>query len=77
MAKKKPEFEYNLCVACGICVQECPVSALELTLKGLDALQTLYPALDDETCIGCGICGKACPMKAISMEDISVKGKNA
>ena len=33
-AKKVPSFKYKDCISCRICVQACPVSAIELTYKG-------------------------------------------
>lgn len=70
MAKQQPVFDYTLCIACGICVTACPVSALRLAKTGLDALKTAYPELSERPCIGCGACEKACPMDAIGMKPV-------
>lgn len=70
MAKQKPVFLYEACIACGMCVTVCPVSALALSLIGQDDLKTCFPALTDRPCIGCGLCKKSCPMDAIIMEDL-------
>jgi Pyruvate/2-oxoacid:ferredoxin oxidoreductase delta subunit len=70
MAKgQKPKVRYNRCMACGICVQACPFSCLELTYVGVDALHKAYPKLRNaESCTGCAICESNCPMECISMQ---------
>lgn len=45
------------CVACGSCINECPVSAIS---EG-----DIY-SIDANTCIDCGSCAAACPSEAIS-----------
>jgi len=45
------------CTSCGVCVSECPVSAIS---EG----DSQYEISDD--CIDCGACVSACPMDAIS-----------
>lgn len=67
--KKQPEFDYSYCIACGVCVQDCPVSCLGLSLIGIDKYQKAYPQMHNETCIGCGICANNCPMGAIEMKE--------
>ncbi|NLB29452.1 MAG: 4Fe-4S binding protein [Clostridiales bacterium] len=49
------------CVACGVCVKNCPLAAL-LVHKGLHA------AVDAEKCVGCGKCARVCPAGAIEIE---------
>lgn len=44
------------CIACGACVEECPVSAIS---EG----DGKY-VIDAETCISCGACAGACPVGA-------------
>jgi formate hydrogenlyase subunit 6/NADH:ubiquinone oxidoreductase subunit I len=66
-AKKIPEINYDRCVACGSCVQVCPVSCLEMTRSDVDHWQKRYPEMTEDTCIGCGLCAKACPMDTITM----------
>lgn len=65
--KKKPTFNYELCIGCHTCSQVCPVSAIELNVNGVDPLGTLYPKSDDATCIGCSMCCNICPVEAITM----------
>ena len=47
----------NSCIACGACISECPVEAIE---EG-DPIYTIDP----ETCIDCGACADVCPSGAI------------
>ena len=56
----KPVIDDSLCTACGICVDECPSSALDLE----DVACLARP--DD--CTGDGICADSCPNGAITME---------
>ena len=44
------------CVACGSCIDECPVGAIT---EG-----DIY-VIDADACVGCGTCAGACPNEAI------------
>ena len=44
------------CIACGTCIDECPVSAIS---EG-----DIYK-IDPDTCTDCGTCADACPTEAI------------
>lgn len=48
----------DACIACGICVDVCPRSAIEL-----DDLPEIHEAL----CGGCGECVEACPRAALTL----------
>ena len=67
--KKVPSFNYKNCISCRICVQVCPVSALDLTREGKSGkYRNLFPELvDKDGCIGCAMCVKECPMDCINM----------
>jgi pyruvate formate lyase activating enzyme len=45
------------CIGCGLCIPECPVSALKLDEKGIH--------LDRESCISCMKCTEICPSHAL------------
>ena len=45
------------CIACGTCIDECPVSAI--------AEGDIY-TIDPDQCTDCGTCADACPTEAIS-----------
>lgn len=64
--KATPKFAYEVCMACGICVQACPVSILDLKDNTRDKYKKAFPKLkNSENCIGCKICEKQCPVGAI------------
>ncbi len=47
------------CIACGTCIDECPVEAI--------SAGDIYK-IDAGTCIDCGSCADACPTEAIVAE---------
>lgn len=47
------------CIACGTCVDTCPVGAISMDATAV---------IDADTCIDCGACEGACPVSAISAE---------
>lgn len=66
--KKIPNCTYEVCMACGICVQACPVSCLNLVDNTQDKYKKAFPQLDnEENCIGCKICEKQCPVGAMTV----------
>jgi len=50
------------CSGCGICVEKCPVDAIELNDSNIAEVNAEY-------CIGCGVCAHFCPENAISLLD--------
>ena len=48
------------CVACGNCVNYCPLNAIAIS-RGIRA------AVDAQKCVGCGRCETACPAGVISL----------
>lgn len=57
----------SLCKGCGICIEKCPVDALEFG-KTLGVYGTPVPEIDLDKCITCGICERMCPDCAIRVE---------
>ncbi len=49
------------CIACQICIGECPVGAIELSAEGV-------ARIDPEVCVGCGKCFESCPVGAVKFE---------
>lgn len=47
------------CVACGKCVDICPVDAVEIGEN--------TSVVDEEWCIGCGVCRNVCPTDAVRL----------
>ena len=50
----------DLCSGCGICVEKCPVEAIQLNNNNI-------AIVDKMVCIGCGVCAHFCPENAISL----------
>lgn len=46
----------DTCLACGTCIDECPVEAI--------SAGDIY-SIDPDTCVGCGTCASVCPNDAI------------
>ena len=44
------------CIACGTCIDECPVGAIS---------EGYIYSIDPETCTECGTCADVCPSEAI------------
>nr|WP_262358996.1 MULTISPECIES: 4Fe-4S binding protein [Enorma] len=53
-----PVIEADECIACGVCVDDCPQGVLEL--------QDVATVVDEDSCIGCGVCLDGCPSGAIT-----------
>jgi len=72
MPNKRPLIDYAECMACGICVQACPLDCLSLIKNNIDAYNKSYPLLiSTQTCTGCGICARACPIDAIQLKEVN------
>lgn len=56
----KPVIDPDLCTACGICVDECPSSALDL--------QEISVLARPDDCTECGTCEEVCPNEAITLK---------
>ena len=66
-----------VCVGCGVCVDVCPVEAIELTEEPVPAVtfgvttvvgRTKKVAKVGDGCIGCGSCASYCPSGAMSLK---------
>jgi electron transfer flavoprotein alpha subunit len=55
------EIIADKCIACQICIGECPVGAIQLNSEGV-------AQVDPEVCVGCGKCSESCPVGAVSFE---------
>jgi 4Fe-4S ferredoxin len=73
-SKKTLDYDYKRCNGCGICVDICPVKAIEAgplfeIATGMDA----PPVIIDQTkCTFCGMCASFCPVKAVKMDSDGV-----
>jgi electron transfer flavoprotein alpha subunit len=55
------EIIKDSCIACQICIGECPVAAIELSPEGV-------AQVNPEACVGCGKCADSCPVGAVKFE---------
>jgi Pyruvate/2-oxoacid:ferredoxin oxidoreductase delta subunit len=56
----EPNFNADLCTACGTCLDRCPPEAL--TMGDNDV-----PEVNLDRCFGCAVCATGCPTEAIAM----------
>lgn len=52
------------CIGCGICVNKCPVDAINLQEEAGKKIAIV----DMDKCIGCGVCKRFCPTKSIKLK---------
>jgi len=65
MAKaKKLAYIGKHCVACGVCIETCPIRAI-MVFGGIRAV------VDESKCIGCGKCAKSCPANVIIIKEVT------
>lgn len=58
--RKKAFVDTKYCVACGVCVNTCPVKAIHINTH-------VYAEVNPNKCVGCSKCAKACPASTINM----------
>ncbi len=49
------------CSRCGLCVESCPVGAVQITAAGVTIA---------DSCLGCGICSRICPEEMLDMQQV-------
>lgn len=52
------KIDTDSCIACGACVDTCPVEALSVED---------YAIVNEDECIECGACTSSCPVDALSL----------
>jgi len=52
-----PWVNEEMCIGCGVCVEECPVEAMSMVEE--------TARIDEESCIRCGQCHDLCPEDAV------------
>ena len=57
----KVQINPDVCAGCGICMDECPSSAIHMP-NG-------YAQIDQKLCTGCQTCVEICPMGAIEVSE--------
>ena len=58
----------SLCVGCGLCVEICPYSAIQLVERRPFEIKA---EVNEVLCKGCGLCVAACRGKALSLRGFS------
>ena len=53
-----PWVKQQSCTGCGVCIDDCPAGAIELTPDGV-------AEIDESECIRCGRCHDVCPQEAV------------
>ena len=69
----------NICIACGICVRNCPSGSIKKVegekREGEKRKRATFYILDFTTCSQCGICVESCPSMAIGFSgDFNIAG---
>ena len=62
--KKLTVVDRKVCVACGVCIKNCPRGAISI-YRGCHA------RVEETKCVGCGLCAKACPAGCIETRERS------
>ena len=62
--KKLAVVDRGVCVACGVCVKNCPKGAISV-------YRGCYAAVEKEICVGCGLCARQCPAGCIELRERS------
>jgi len=57
--------EEELCNGCEVCVDMCPMEAIELVDD--------VARVNDDKCIGCGVCAYHCPSEAMALERTGIR----
>jgi len=52
-----PWINEENCIACGICIEKCPVKAI--------SMQAEKAKINEQECIRCGTCHSVCPQEAV------------
>ena len=61
--KSQPKIDDAICKRCGLCVDACPVGAIEG--RGTE----MSPRIEEEMCIQCFCCHEVCPHRAIDLKE--------
>ena len=71
------EIDRSGCINCGICMDVCPVEALDMTRPEQDGVEGLRPIsslmehpLQVGECIGCDVCARECPVHVITIASV-------
>jgi len=70
-----PETSKLKCIACGMCVRNCPTAAINMTAETDESgKKQRYPTVfevDQGICIFCGLCEEVCPVKGKAIKFVN------
>jgi MinD superfamily P-loop ATPase len=58
--RKKAKVLKSDCVACGACVQVCPLGVIKI-------VEGVFAEVNEDKCVGCGKCEMVCPASVIHL----------
>jgi heterodisulfide reductase subunit A-like polyferredoxin len=61
----------NRCVGCGVCVNVCAYSGVELKEKIIEGVKQMVAYVNEAVCKGCGACSSTCKSGAIEVKGVS------
>ena len=65
---ERPFFDLDTCTACNICLDACPVRALETELQKVKSPHAQPWLAREADCLACGFCARECPVDAVTLE---------
>lgn len=60
IVRRKAQVIKDYCVACGTCVNVCPLGAIKI-------VGGVFAEVDQSKCVGCSKCVKECPASTIEI----------
>jgi uncharacterized Fe-S center protein len=61
-------IDQEKCIACGLCVKNCPLTAIT------DREKSEPPSIQEDLCVDCNVCTRVCPVDAV--QTIAVDREN-
>ncbi len=65
------EVDIQKCKGCGVCVENCPTSSIQLS-KLVNNKGYHYSEMVNDSCIGCANCAVVCPDSVITVYRVKV-----
>lgn len=60
-------YNPQTCVACGLCMKDCPTGAIQIVNKGTKEAREMHAYLDTGRCIFCGQCADSCSQHSLHL----------
>ncbi len=65
------EVDIEKCKGCGVCVENCPTSSIQLA-KLVNTKGYHYCEMVNDSCIGCSNCAVVCPDSVITVYRVKI-----